>query len=288
MGKRLTSKSNFAKIAGVTPAAVTKASKGLLQAAMVGDHIDLDHEIAVAYVNNHQKDGPPPLVKGIDPIYEKAIEYCQENNRWSVEGLRKEFGIGYKRGKAIYDTMKANKVIKKKPLKEKSPKKQHVRGTAAAKKTKERASLENLNRQIAQEDRENGVHDQIIEIPVEIEPFVDMSLRELIEQFGTVLAFNEWLNAVKKIEDINEKRIKNAKLEGELVFRHSIQVGIIDPVESTHIQLLKDGSKTIAHRVKTMFEAGSEVIEIEEYIRKHISTFIKSLKGKVARAFKNV
>ena len=288
MGKRLVNKSKFAQIAGVSPASVTKASKGAIKDALVGDRIDLDHQSAVEYITNHQKDGPPPLVKGIDPLYEKAIKYCEDNNRWSVEGLRHEFNIGYKRAKAIFDTMKANKVIKKKPIKKKNDKKPHKRGTAAAKETRKRASLAALNKKIKEDEKEVGNLDQLIEIPPEIQAFADMTLRDLITQFGTVQAFEDWLNAVKRIEDINEKRLKIAKMEGDLVSRVAVQKGIIDPIESAHIQLLTDGVKTITQRAIILNESGSDHHEIEEYIRKQISKNIKSVKGKVRKSIRNV
>lgn len=49
------------------------------------------------------------------------------------------------------------------------------------------------------------------------ESYADMSLRDVVEKYGTDPAFSDWLRATKLIEDINEKRIKNTTSEGELV-----------------------------------------------------------------------
>jgi len=283
-------------MAGVSPASVTKASKGCLKESLVGNCIDMDHPDAVAYIEKHTKVKTSPKVKGIDPFYEEAIKFCQENNRYSKKGLQVKFGIGWGRAKAILETMEANNISKESTKKaqkqEKSKKKPHVRGPAAAKKNKERNSLVALTNQVikgenAEENSEsNPFHN--VPIPENIEPFVDMTLRELIKKFGTVFAFNEWLSAVKRIEDINEKRLKNANTEGDLVSRKLVERGIIDPIEAMHRKLLTDGAKTIAQRSKTLFEAGSELLEIEEFTRKHISTFIKTVKGKVRKSIKNV
>ena len=153
----------------------------------------------------------------------------------------------------------------------------HVSGTAAAKATKKKASLDALN---------NG--DTIHEIPEDIRDFADMTLRELIQRFGTDQAFLDWLNATKRIEDINEKRLKNAATQGELVSRALVKTGIIDPIESAHLKLLTDGAKTIARRATAMHDAGRKLGDIENFVLDQVSSFIRPMKAKIKRAFKNV
>jgi hypothetical protein len=61
---RFTSRAEFARRAGVSRAAVTKACRGPLGAALV-EHIDLDHPAAVAYLQRsgtEVTDGAPTLV----------------------------------------------------------------------------------------------------------------------------------------------------------------------------------------------------------------------------------
>lgn len=57
MARRLESRSALARLAGVSPAAITKACKGQLAAARVGKRIDLDHPAVAAYLTK----------KGVDP-----------------------------------------------------------------------------------------------------------------------------------------------------------------------------------------------------------------------------
>lgn len=125
-------------------------------------------------------------------------------------------------------------------------------------------------------------------VPEYIGDLADMTLRELIMQFGTDVRFLDWLKATKEIEMINEKRLKNAESEGLLVSRRLVKIGIIEPIDSAHIKLLTDGAKTISRRTVAMHDAGKDLLEIEKFVADQISSFIKPVKDKVSRALKDV
>lgn len=125
------------------------------------------------------------------------------------------------------------------------------------------------------------------EIPEEITAFTDMTLRELIYRFGTDMAFVDWLKATKAIEDINEKRLKNAVARGELVNRQVIKVGVFDPINETFGKLLTDCSKTLAVRVRAMIASGQSTGDCEKFISDQIGSFIRPAKAKIVRALKN-
>lgn len=137
------------------------------------------------------------------------------------------------------------------------------------------------------EQKKREIEDSKIEIPDDILMFADMSLRDLINQFGTDTRFLDWLRATKEIEIINEKRLKNAQTKGELVSRELIKNGVIDPINSAHIKMLTDGSKTIARRSVAMHESGRKLDEIEKFVVDQISSFIKPMKAKIARTLAN-
>lgn len=156
-----------------------------------------------------------------------------------------------------------------------------TRGRAAENNNKKTAALADLNNRI-----EDGT--TLHEIPDDIKAFADMTLRELIQRFGTETAFKDWLSATKQIEDINEKRLKNATTRGELVNRDLIKVHIVEPINEVLKKLLTDGSKTMATRIPAMVNAGRSVEECEAYIQKTMSSFIRPMKEKVTRTLKNV
>jgi hypothetical protein len=207
---------------GVTPQAINKAIKGVLEPALVGGRIDLDHE--------------------------NAVEYLNRTDRGSV----KQSG---------------------KPA-------DYVRGHAAKKNKEKAESLKSM----AEDPADGKIH----EVPADIEAFADMTLRELIERFGTETAFCDWLKATKEIESINEKRLKNAQTMGDLVSRDLIKVGIIEPIDSAHIKLLTDGAKTISVRAIALHEAGKSSGEIEKFVSEQMTSFIRPVKSKVSRIMRKI
>lgn len=275
MVKKLISRAEFARRAGVSGAAVTKACNSILYAAIDGMRIDPDHPVCIKYLESKVRDQTEPAAIGLDPIYEQAVKHCQTSNRYSGVCLQEKFKIGHKRAAKIIATMRATGLIPKPGatvvIQEQKPT-PHIRGMTAAKETKKR--------QAAQEN-------EIIEIPDDIQSFADMTLRELIEKFGTDTRFVDWLSATQKIESINEKRLKNAQTQGELVSRALVRVGIIEPINACHIKLLTDGAKTIARRVTAMHSADRSLEDIEKFVAEQITSFIRPVKAKVARALKN-
>lgn len=278
MVKKLISKAELARRAGVTAAAITKAITNGLHIAMDGKRIDADHPAVVAYLADRK-----PVVHveapatGIDPLYQDAVNHCQKSGRYTASSIQRALKIGYNRACKILDMMKSAGTDK--PGKKSAPPPPPVKGIATKSTTKKAASLAALN------DVDIGT--VLHEIPDDIKAFADMTLRELIQRFGTDTAFLDWLKATKSIEDINEKRLKNAATRGELVSRSLIKVGILDNIESAHTKLLTDGKKTIARRVHAMAKAGRTVEECEKFIDDQVSSFLKPMKAKMSRALKN-
>ena len=265
---KIVSRSEFARTCGVSAAAVTKACNGALKNAVHGRRIDAEHESALAYREHKLREQQGPAATGFDNLYEQAIDVCEEMERYSINVIQKKLKIGNARAKKIFTTMQAAGVVPEKG--QESKKVARASGHTAR-----------------NEDKKNSK--PITEIvPENMQEFADMSLRELITKFGTDLRFVDWLKSIKLIEDIEEKRIKNAASSGELVNRKLIRVGILDPVESTHRKLLTDGSKRMSVRVRALGDAGHGTADIEKFISKQITSFIKPMKAKVSKALQNV
>lgn len=283
MAKKIVNRAEFARMAGVSGASVTKACNSRLAAACVGKRIDLNHPDAQSYLSEKTEPRPESPATGVDPLYEEAVAWCQEVNRYSISGIQRQFKIGYNRASQIVATMKATGVVPNgapsaaPPPPPQKPKKAHVRGTASAKEKKKRAGNPGVPVD------ENGV----IQVPEDIQAFLDFTLRDLIEQFGTDIRFVDYLNAAQKIEAINEKRLKNAATKGELISRALVQNAVIDVFNSAHLRLLKDGAKSIASGVVSKHSAGAEISEIEAYISDILGSFIKPVKAKITRALKD-
>jgi len=112
----------------------------------------------------------------------------------------------------------------------------------------------------------------------DIKKILDLSLREILRTFGTKQQFRDWVDLIKSLEIIHEKRLKNAKAEGELVSRDLIKKGVIDPLDNMHKRLLADGARTIARQVHNMSLAGRAVEDCEKYVGERLTSFIQSAK----------
>ena len=268
MVKKLVSKSEFARLAGVSAAAVTKALRSGLRDAADGKRIDANHPVAVKYIQD-KADAPTPSTTepapGIDPLYEAAVAHCQSIKRISISAIQRELKIGYARSKRIVDTMKGAGVVIDMLATQPTKPEPVVKGHAAKNNAKKSEALAGIT-----SDIENGR--TLHEIPEDIKAFAHMTLAELIKRF----------------EDINEKRLKNAVTRGELISVRLVKTGVIEHFDTAFTKLLSDGAKTIARRVLAMGGAGRTVPECEEFVANQISSFIKPAKAKINRALKNV
>lgn len=289
MVKKLVSRSEFARMAGVSAAAVTKALRGPLRDVADGKRIDAGHPLAVKYIEEKAGAMTPEPASGIDPLYEYAVAHCQSNGRYTASNIQRGCRVGYNRACKILSMIEAANLHKaappppgKRPEPLAPPPKPAnvVKGHTAAKNQREAESIAQIREEI-----ENG--GMIHEIPDDLDDFLDMTLRVIVTRYGTKTAFLDWLKATKSIEDINEKRLKNAQTRGELVNRSLVKLGVIEPFDTAFNKLLTDGAKTIARRVTAMSGAGRSVEDCEAFVADQISSFIKPAKAKIARALKN-
>lgn len=108
-----------------------------------------------------------------------------------------------------------------------------------------------------------------------------MTLRDIVKKFGTATRFAEYLRAMKEISMIEDREIKIAQTKGELVHRDLVSQLIIEPIDSAHVKLMRDGSKTIAVRLAAMHGSGADINEMQLVTSELIASFIKPVKAKV-------
>lgn len=277
MVKKLVTRKDFAEMAGVTPAAVTKAADRALKNCVDGKLIDSAHPDALAYIEKIALAKTPEILPGIDPLYEDAVNVCLDLEKWNAHSIAKNLGIGHRRAAAILKQIEAAGVREAEARNAKvmaAPKKEpHVRGTAAAKQQRMDADVGEVEEP---------------EIPPNIEIYADMTLREIYEKFATVPRFKDWLGAMKDIVAIQEKQLKAEQTKGTLVSRDIVHRFIVDPIDAAHIKLLRDGSQTISVRAVALCESGAPQTEIKKLVEDTISSFIKPMKAKVSRAMENL
>lgn len=276
MAKKPISKTELARLCGVTPATITGLTKRRLRVALVGSRVDLNHPEVQKYVQEKTAPRPEEQLPGVDTLFEEALGWCRQSERWTASGIQRHFKIGYARAQRILAQLQSAGHVPEKPERDLSrPEKPKPAPRPAARQhgTGRRSSWQDDN--------------ELIEVPDDIEQLADLTLRELIEKFGTGYRFHDWLKSLKEIEAVNEKRIKNAQSQGKLISRHLVEVGVIDPFNSAHVRLMTDGAKAVTAAVLAKHQAGISEQEIEAYVTDVVGSFIRPVKAKVERNLRN-
>lgn len=114
--------------------------------------------------------------------------------------------------------------------------------------------------------------------------FLNMPLREIIIQFGGNPLFCEWLKAVKLIEDVRDKQIKNDENLGTLIDREFVRTHVLSLIETTNLRLLQDTPRTISANILNLVKKNAQREEIEKEIAEIISNQLKNIKLRVCRS----
>lgn len=274
-------------MAKVSHSTITRAAAKVLSDAMEGELVDAAHPAALAFLQRQELAKLPSPLPGVDARYEEALAHCQEVGRWTASAVQRGLKIGYGRASKIFAMMQATGVVPKKeeeevhevpesapaePKVQETPKKPYVRGYAAKK----------LKEQAQEPDKPP------VPVPEFIQPFAHKSLTELVDTFGTDTRFETWLNSLQKIAGVQEKRLKNAKTEGELVGRNLVTVGIFDHIDAAFTRMLTDGRQTIAARAHTITKAGGTIPDVDKMVGDQLSSLIKPAKDRMIKALKNL
>jgi len=287
MAKNLQKRSEFAKLAGVAPSAITRQCRPgkPLAPACVGKRIDADHPAAVAYVESQKSPSWDEAVaqSGTDPLYAEAVEACQRAGRWAAEFISQELGVPRDRGRVLARLIRAAGAHGRPAPPEDPPKPKPLKPVPRG-----QAAVREARKQAPPVDPAGAGEPEVVEIPPEIQAFADMPLRELVRRFGSDVRFLEWLKAVEKLEVIEARRLKNAETAGRLVARDLILKAVIDPIKSAHLRLLSDGAKNIAAGVQSKALAGATLPELEPYVADVVGSFLKPVQAKIARGLREL
>ncbi len=122
----------------------------------------------------------------------------------------------------------------------------------------------------------------------ELAGFGDMTLRQLLNDYGSDHRFYELLKSTKTLEEINEKRIKNATQEGSLVSRDLVRAVVFSLLDAAFVHLVDDTPRTLAALAHNAFKAGESVEFVEDLNRKGITTQLRNLKSRSTAALENL
>lgn len=120
-------------------------------------------------------------------------------------------------------------------------------------------------------------------LPSHIREMADKPFIELLNQFGTDMAFYRWVQSYEKLENTTTKAIKNEKDLGLLVDRSLMDRVFMAPVEDCNKKLLADAPGRMARTAASMVKAGNNSSEIEIELRNVISSFLEQMKQAILR-----
>ena len=120
----------------------------------------------------------------------------------------------------------------------------------------------------------------------EFSDYLEMPLGTVIKKHGTDRMFKEYLQSVKSIEDITEKRLKNRIRSGELVEREFVESMLFSLIDTSYARLLNDSPRTIAGRVVDASKSGETMEDMEDMVKSLISDQIVTVKMKMTRILK--
>lgn len=129
--------------------------------------------------------------------------------------------------------------------------------------------------------------DVITKLPdhtVNLDSIMDFSLREATELYGTCDGMKNYMQSVKLIEEIKEKRLKNMGKIGELVPRNLVKISVISLLEALNRRLLTDIAKSLATRLR----AAPTHEAAEETAKKLISQALNHAKADIDRKLKGL
>lgn len=119
-----------------------------------------------------------------------------------------------------------------------------------------------------------------------IAEYLDLTLREVLAQFATDVRFVDWVKAVKEIENIRDKRLRNDEREGQYVPRDLVEK-VLSEFERCFVLLLRDASKTVSAQVHAATKAGGGPSDSIETVQDLIGAPIADAKKRIARWLKD-
>ena len=249
--KRILSRAEFARAAGVSRAAVTKWLSGPGAAAAHSDGalegVDLDAPAAAAFLAKHK-------ARGARRKGEARSDGAAPSTTVSLQLAAAAPPASPKPGRRSASAPTTPAPAEPGPVKP-SPK----RGALAP-------ALD-----------EAGYSDELGEL----------TLREIVSRFGTVPQYETLLGAYAKKEQARKTRLDNEKTEGSLISRELVKAHVFGAIDGAFKRLLGDTAKTIALRLGPHIKAGGNTEDAEKIARELIASQLKPLKKTAVRVLQN-
>jgi len=241
---RTVSRTELARLLGISQSAVTQSCKKKLARALIGNRIDLDHEDTRSLFSSHGKKWPAPV---------RAPTAQAKTNRQIAS--------------APTDQGKKRKSAPPAPT-EPGPGEDVFEPSPRA---------ETSLGELVQGLRASGA---LSEVDL---AWVSERIGPVIERFGTERALRDMLVARKDLELIRKTELENEQTEGQLIYRELVRTQVFGRIEACNRRLLGDLPKTLIARVYALASTDTPPEVAEEVVRDLIGSLLEPMRMQIER-----
>lgn len=116
--------------------------------------------------------------------------------------------------------------------------------------------------------------------------WLDMTIREAVEQFGTDVAFKDWANAAYKLVQLRGMEEEQARKRSDYILREHAE-SLISMIDGLHKAMLTDVVTNMANSAINLTKANADRNAIENDMRNTIERTIKIAKEQAIRKLRN-
>ncbi len=131
------------------------------------------------------------------------------------------------------------------------------------------------------------IHHLAEESQLDASDLLNMTLHQVYRKFGTWRSAIDYIDSIKKLEDIQYKQVKTAAERGKLAPRERLEQ-LFANQERLNASLLSDMPTTISRIIMSIIETEPTQEELEELIREQCSKLVKGTKTKQAAFIKKL
>jgi len=244
------SRSELARLAGVSPAAITKLSRGSLADAVTEDgRIDLDADCVAEYLRK----------KGIDPTAPENLAFSRRRKLTAVPDPEPDLDEDPDDSDDDSDD------------------------------DSEDDSGDDEEPDDDDEDDGQVVKRRQVAGPPDVtfEEIADLTVREVVDRFGTSSSLVDYTQALKIIEQTRWQRIKNEREEGRLIPKEYVKAHVLSVIDGAFRGLLIDAPKTLARRLYGAARADVTIEEGEQIAKDINGSHIRNVKDRCRKALKD-
>ena len=275
--RKLVTLAEFARLAGVSRAAVTQATDKSLQPAVVGKRVDIEHPSAIAYRENQHN----------PTLYEEAIYIVSSTQSATVRGIMKELHIPQREAQRLLKQMETAGAISTPPGGVGKSRTVFVKDVPKPKYRSGRVAASPAPKKETKPPTIPQGHDLPPYMPDQDLGFLrEMTIGKLLELFGTSERLKSWLTVAKTLEEIEGRQVKNAQAKGDLISRDMVRTHIFGMIDDSHKRLLTDEPRALARRLSGLAKSGASLEEMEQAIRDSMSKQLRNVKATATRMLK--